>query len=211
MKTELLTCRRMTVGVVYAPIPLQPQQVNHIYAEITERYPFQTMQHLPDGGRMANPNGDFFIQTTRMQINDNVDYFQSSKERAIDLFRIAQGRLQIRQFATFGIKLTAFLPIEEGDENASILVEDAALKSIKDNLDLLGPGRKGTGLRFVLHQDGVHELKIEPFFSDLSQLYVELDIQHPQPFTDFSMIESRMEAAYDYLFREVAGFLETLG
>ena len=43
---------------------------------------------------MANPTGDFFIQTTRMQINDNVDYFQSSKERAIDLFRIAQSRLE---------------------------------------------------------------------------------------------------------------------
>src|ERR1035437_6574744 len=105
MRTELLTCRRMTVGVVYAPFQLQ-QQVNHIYAEITERYPFQTMQHLPDGARMANPTGDFFIQTTRMQINDNVDYFQSSKERAIDLFRLAQNRLHIPQFMTFGIKLT---------------------------------------------------------------------------------------------------------
>ena len=63
----------------------------------------------------------------------------------------------------------------------------------------------------MLHQDGVHELKIEPFFNDLSQLYVELDIQHPTPFSDFKMIESRMDAAYDYLFREVAGFLETLG
>ena len=40
---------------------------------------------------------------------------------------------------------------------------------------------------------------------------MELDIQHPAPFSDFKMIESRMDAAYDYLFREVAGFLETLG
>ena len=154
MKTELLTCRRMTVGVVYPPFQLQPQQVNRIYAEITDRYPFQTMQHLPDGGRMANPTGDFFIQTTRMQINDNVDYFQSSKERAIDLFRISQNRLKIPQFLSFGIKLTAFLPAEEGDTDAATLVEDVALAAIKDNLDLLGPGRKGVGLRFVLHQDG---------------------------------------------------------
>ena len=66
------------------------------------------------------------------------------------------------------------------------------------------------GLRFVLHQDGVHELKIEPFFGDLTQLYVELDVQHPNPFTDLSIVESKMDAAYDYLFREVTGFLETL-
>jgi hypothetical protein len=66
-------------------------------------------------------------------------------------------------------------------------------------------------MRVILHQDGVHELKIEPFFSDLSQLYVELDVQHPTPFNDLTIVESRMEAAYDYLFREVNGFLETLG
>lgn len=158
---------------------------------------------------MANPTGDFFIQTTRMQVNDNVDYFQSSKEKAVDLFRLAQERLQISQFATFGIKLTAFLPMEEGVDAAQA-IENSALKAIKDNMEILGPGRKGVGLRVVLHQDGVHELKIEPFFSDLTQLYVELDVQHPAAFTDLSLIEGKMDAAYDYLFREVQGFLETL-
>ena len=209
MKTELLTCRRLTAGVVYAPYQLQQQQVNRIYADITERYPFQTLQHLPDGARMANPAGDFFIQTTRMQTNDNVDYFQTAKEKSIDLIRLAQERLQVPQFLTFGVKLTAFLPMAEGVDAAQAL-ENSALGSIKDNMEILGPGRKGVGLRFVLHQDGVHELKIEPFFSDVSQLYVELDVQHPAPFADLAVIEPRMDAAYDYLFREVQGFLETL-
>jgi hypothetical protein len=209
MKTELLACRRLTAGVVYPPYQLQQQQVNRIYADVTERYPFQTLQHLPDGARMANPTGDFFIQTTRMQVNDNVDYFQSSKERAIDLFRMAQERLNIPQFVTFGVKLTAFLPIEGA--NAAQIIENTALASIKDNTEILGPGRKGVGLRFVLHQDGVHELKIEPFFNDLSQLYIELDVQHPTPFNDLGVVEPKMDAAYDYLFREVQGFLETLG
>jgi hypothetical protein len=210
MNAELLTCRRLTAGIVYQPYQLQQPQVNRIYAEITERYPFQTLQHLPDGARMANPNGDFFIQVTRMQVNDAVDYFESSKEKAIDLFRLAQNRLSIPHFLTFGIKLTAFLPIDKGP-NAAQLMENTALKSIEDNLELLGPGRQGVGLRMVLHQDGIHELKIEPFFSDLSQLYVELDVQHTAPFSDLTIIESRMDAAYDYLFREVKGFLETIG
>lgn len=209
MKTELLTCRRLTAGVVYPPYHLQQQQVNRIYADITERYPYQTLQHLPDGARMANPAGDFFIQTTRLQVNENVDYFQAAKEKAMDLFRIAQAKLEIAQFMTFGIKLTAFLPMGENG-NAAEVLDKAALKSIHDNLEILGPGLKGVGLRFVLHQDGVHELKIEPFFSDLTQLYVELDVQHPNRFNDLSLIEPRMDAAYDYLFREVQGFLETL-
>ena len=209
MKTELLTCRRLTAGVVYPPMKLQPQTINHIYAEITERYPFRALQHLPDGARMANPNGDFFIQAGRMQANDNVDYFQSSKEKIVDLFRLANQRLNVPQFVTFGTKITAFLPVEDG-EDAAELLERAALGSIKDNVELLGPGRKGVGLRFVLHQDGVHELKIEPFFNDVKQLYVELDVQHPTRFTDLAMIEPKMDAAYDYLFKEVKGFLETL-
>jgi len=209
MKTELMTCRRLTAGIVYPPYQLQPQQVNRIYAEISERYPFQTLQHLPDGARMANPAGDFFIQNTRMQINENVEFFQPSKEKSLDLFQMAQSKLCVPQFVTFGIKLTAFLQLED-DQDASTVIENSALAAVKDNMDILGPGRKGVGLRFVLHQDGVHELKIEPFFNDLSQLYVELDVQHPSPFNDLSLIEARMDAAYDYLFREVAGFLETL-
>ncbi len=211
MNAELLTCRRLTTGLVYPPFKLQHQHVNHIYAEISGRYPFQTLQHLPDGARMANPTGDFFIQATRMQVNDNVDHFQSSKEKAIDLFRLAQNRLQIPQFITFGLKLTAFLPLDEKGPDAAELIEDAALASIKDNIELLGPGRKGVGLRFVLHQDGVHELKIEPFFKEPKQLYVELDVQHPTPFKELDYVEPKMDAAYDYLFREVKGFLETLG
>lgn len=209
MNAELLTCRRMTAGVVFAPYALQQQQVNRIYADVTERFPYQTLQHLPDGARMANPTGDFFIQTTRLQVNENVDYFQSTKEKTVALFEIAQAKLEIPQFMTFGVKLTAFLPMPEG-QNAAEVLERAALGSIKNNIELLGPGRKGVGLRFVLHQDGVHELKIEPFFSDVSQLYVELDVQHPNPFNELSVVEPRMDAAYDYLFREVQGFLETL-
>jgi hypothetical protein len=209
MKTELLTCRRLTAGVVFAPFALQQQQVNRVYADVTERYTYQTLQHLPDGARMANPSGDFFIQTTRFQINENVDHFQATKEKTVDLFQLAQSKLAIPQFMTFGVKLTAFLPMDN-DVDASEILENAAFASIRDNMDLLGPGRKGVGMRFVLHQDGVHELKIEPFFSDLSQIYVELDVQHPNPFTDLAVIESKMDAAYDYLFREVQGFLETL-
>ncbi len=208
MNTELLTCRRMTVGLVYPVYPLQPTQVNRLYADITERYPFQSLQHLPDGARMANPNGDFFVQTTRMQVNGDVDYFHSFKERAADLFRLSQERLQIPEFSTFGVKLTAFLPVPSGS-TASAVLEKSMVASGAD-LDLLGTGRKGVGFRFVLHRDGIHEVKIEPFFSDLSQIYVEVDVQHPNPFKNLDDIEPRMEAVYNYLFGEIRDFLDAL-
>jgi len=208
MNTELLSCRRLTVGIVFPAYTLEHVQVNRIYADITERFPYQQMQHLPDGGRMSNPNGDFFIQTTRLQVNENIDYFHSTKDKAIDLFGIAQSRLKIPQFTNFGIKLTAALPVENKD--AASTLEQSAFASIKSALDLLSPERKGTGLRVVIHKEGIHEVKIEPLFSDISQIYIDLDVQYPQPFTDINSIGPKMGAAYDYLFGEIRAFLEAL-
>ena len=206
MNPELLTLRRLTVGLLYPPRALQPVENNRIYAAITERYPYQSLQHLPDGARMANPDGDCFIQQTRIQINESVVHFQSTKEKCQDVFEIIQSHLKVPQFMTFGVKLTAFLQMTEAPRAAQF-IEDKMLSSLAGNLHILGEGRQGVGIRAVLHREGVHELKIEPFFGDLSQLYVELDVQHPTPFADIAGIEVKMDAAYNYLFGEVKDFL----
>ncbi len=209
MNPELLTCQRLTAGILFQPIPFQMVDLNRLYALITERYPYQQLQHLPDGIRMANPDSDCFIQQGRIQVNENVMYFQASKEKCLDIFRMTTEKLGINQFMTFGVKLTAFLPMEQ--ENAAAkFIEQRALAIRPEEWDLLGPGRKGAGLRVVLHQDGVYELKFEPFFGDLSQLYIELDIQHPQPFQGLDGLEAKMDAAYDYMFTNMKGFLASL-
>jgi hypothetical protein len=209
MNPELLTCRRLTAGLLYQTIAIQPSDLNHLYAMVTEHYPYQALQHLPDGIRMANPDNDCFVQQTRIQVNENVLYFQASKEKCLDIFNIVSKRLGIQQFVTFGVKLTAFLPME-GPNAAAEFVESRALSVRPEEWALLGAGRKGTGLRVVFHQDGVYELKLEPFFNDLSQLYVELDVQHPETFVGLDSIEGWMDAAYNYLFNNVKSFLGSL-
>ena len=206
MNPELLTLRRLTVGLLYPPRALQPVENNRIYAAITERFPYQSLQHLPDGARMANPEGDCFIQHGRIQINESVMHFQATKEKCMELFEIVQDHLKIPQFMTFGIKLTAFLPMNEAPRAAQF-VEEKMLTSLSDKLSLLGEGRQGIGIRIVLHREGIHELKVEPFFNDLSQVYVELDVQHPTPFNDILSVERKMDAAYDYLFGQIRDFL----
>jgi len=211
MNPELLTCKRFTSGILYPPLQLQAVDLNRLYAAITERYPYQTFQHLPDGARMANPDGsDCFVQQTRVQVNENVLHFPATKEKCVDLFRIIHDRLRIPQFLTFGIKITAFLPFNQPPE-ATEYMENKILSGIRSELDLLGDGRQGTGLRVVLHRDGIHEVRIEPFYNDLSQLYVEVDVQHPTPFSKLSEVESKMDAAYNYLFGEVARFVGSFG
>lgn len=206
MNPELLTCRRMTAGVVFPPIGLQPVVVNRIYAAISERYPYQSLTHLPDGARMANPENDCFIQQTRIQVNEEVMHFPAVKEKTLDLFRTIQDQLAIPQFMTFGIKLVAFANL--GNPGAAVeFVEQGILANLGGKFAILGEGRQGTGLRTVLHRDGVYELKVEPFFNDTSQLYVELDVQHPTPFSDLEGLEVKFDAAYNYLFGEVKTFL----
>jgi hypothetical protein len=206
MNPKLLTCRRLTAGLVYPPLALEPVTVNRLYAEISERYPYQSLTHLPDGARMANPQNDCMIQVTRVQVNEEVVHFQAAKEKALDIFSTIQDHLEIPQFLTFGVKLTAFAPMDEPGD-AVEFVEQTLLGGLGSNLDILGDGRQGTGLRVVLHRDGVHEIKIEPFFNDTSQLYVELDVQRPSPFSGLDLLETWMDAAYNYLFGEVAEFL----
>lgn len=208
MDTEQLSCRRLTVGMVFPPYVLEHAQVNKIYAEISERYPYQQLQHLPDGARMSNQGGDCFIQTTRLQVNESIDYFHSTKDKALDLFNIAQNRLNIPLFSNFGIKITAGVPVESRDAAAAL--ESTAFASIKKNLEKLGGDRKGTGMRIVVHREGIHEIKIEPLFSDISQIYIELDVQYPQPFSDINSTGPKMTAAYDYLFGDIRDFLESL-
>ncbi|MDO8585600.1 MAG: hypothetical protein Q7T82_01025 [Armatimonadota bacterium] len=210
MNPELLTCRRMTAGLVYPPLALEPVMVNRLYAIITERYPYQSLTHLPDGARMANPQNDFFIQVTRVQVNEEIVHWQTAKEKSLDLFSTVEEHLEIPQFLTFGVKLTAFAALD-GPGEAVALVEESMLGGLSDALDTLGDGRQGTGIRIVLHREGVHELKIEPFFNDTSQLYVELDVQHPTPFSSLDKIELWMDSAYNYLFGEVAAFLAKFG
>lgn len=206
MNADALTLRRLTAGVIFPPYPLNPVDVNRLYADITEHYPYQSLQHLPDGARMFNPENDCFIQTSRIQVNENVVHFLPTKEKIIDLFEMIQNRLNIPQFMTFGIKLTAFLPMNEAPA-AARFIEDRMLPEITKNAGILGEGRQGTGIRMIIHQDGIHELKIEPFFGDLSQMYVELDVQHPAPFNDIKSVEPKIQAAYDYLFGPVKEFV----
>jgi len=209
MNPELISCRRLTAGLLYRPLPLQGVNLNRLYAIITERFPYQTLQHLPDGIRMANPGNDCFVQQARVQVNENVVHFESSKEKCLEIFGIVRERLNIQQFLTFGIKLTAFLPLSGPDE-AARFIESRALAISDSQWELLGPGRKGTGLRIVLHREGIHELRVEPFFNDPSQLYLELDVQHREPFTALDGIEGKIDAAYSFVFGPLKDFLVSL-
>jgi hypothetical protein len=155
---------------------------------------------------MGNPDSECLVQLGRMQINENVMYFEASKEKCVDLFTRVSERFNIQQFMTFGIKLTAFLPMDSPN-GASEFLQEFAFGLGQREWSLLGPGSRGAGMRVVLHQDGIVDVKIEPFFNEPSQLYVEVDVQHPEPFSTLANVGPWMDQAYQFLFGNVKDFL----
>ena len=154
--TELMNCRRLTTGMLMPTRQFQPGELNRLYATVTEQFPFQNLQHLPDGIRMANQDNDCIIQggqapqPGRLQINDgNIFHFEAAKRKALEMFGLISDQLNIQQFLTFGVKLTAFLPTD--DQNAAQILEQSVFSGFLDQLDALGQGRQGTGLRVVIH------------------------------------------------------------
>lgn len=212
MNLDLMTCRRFTGGIVFPPIALQRNDLTRLYSEITERYDYSSFAFLPDGARMAHLEDELIIQPSRVQITETVPvHFNITKEKALDLYRRIAERLGIRQYLAFGTKLIAFQPAD-GPFSSATFIEKNVLKIDPAQLDLLGDGRRGTGMRANFHKDqAIYELRIEPFFMDLSQIYIELDAQFPQPFTDLSGLEPLMDKAYGYLFKEVREFLGAAG
>jgi len=215
MDTSLLNCRRMTTGLLFPARQFQPGQLNRLYASVTDRYPYQTLQHLPDGVRMANPEDDCILQggqppnPGRLQVNENnIFHYEAAKEKALGVFQAVCTEMDIQQFLTFGVKLTAFLPVEGA--NAAQMLENSALAGLKPYLDRLGQGRQGTGLRVVIHNQGAFDLKIEPFFNDISQLYIEEDAQFPEPMAGLQAVEQKMDRAYRFLNEDVREFLAEL-
>lgn len=216
MNTDLLNCQRMTAGVLFPTRQFQPSELNRLYATVTEHHPYQSLQHLPDGVRMANPDGDCIVQggqipnPGRLQVNENnIFHFEPAKEKALDLFDIVSQNLKIKQYLTFGVKLTAFLPVE--GPTASQIIENSAFASFRPVLDILGTGRVGCGLRVVIHNNGAHDLKIEPFFGDLTKLFIELDVQHHEPFAALPPLEEKMNSAFRFLNEDVRAMLSEMG
>jgi len=142
-------------------------------------------------------------------MNDNVTYFQANRNKFLDIFGMVRDRLSLQQFVTFGVKLTASLPMTGPD--AAVKFLDSSLLGVDNsNWDLLGSGRKGAGMRVLLVQDGLINLHIEPLFNDTSELYIDLDIQYSEPFIGLDSVGPKMDAAYEYLFGSVLGFLKSL-
>lgn len=211
MNFELMNAKRIAVGIMFPPHKMDKAQLTDLYSQINRRHEYAAFTLLPDGARLAHGENELFIQHTRMQMNETVStHFDFAKQKAIDLFRMISSKLGISRFLALRTKIIAFLPFEPPGTAAQFL-EDNLLKVNEAQYDKLGPGRRGTGIRITMHKDGIYEVRVEPFLANLSQMYIELDIQFPEVFTAVDEMDGRMTKAYDFLFGNVKDFIASFG
>jgi hypothetical protein len=205
MNPDLLTCRRLTAALLYNPISFSRNDLAMLFSSFSERFDVSALVYLPDGARFSQGDTEVLVQQGRTQVTLAFhSHFPGLKEKAVEAMRLVADRFNIREFTAFGVKLIAFLPTEG---SAAELLEKNLLGGSPAWLAVLGPGRTGTGFRFNFQREAVYDLRIEPYFMDLSQIYIELDINSHQPFTALDDIAPQMGRAYDYLLGDVREFL----
>ncbi len=208
MNLELLTCRRLTAALLYSPISFTRPDLALLFSTFSERFELSSFLYLPDGAKFSQGETEILVQQGRVQATFGfTSHFPGLRDRVLDAFRLVTERFTPQEMTAFGIKLIAFQPTEG---SAAELLEKALLGDVSERLDRLGPGRKGTGFRFNFHRDAVYDLRIEPYFLDLHQIYIELDVNYHQPVTALEEIAPLMGRSYDYLLTDVREFLAGL-
>jgi hypothetical protein len=207
-----ITLRRLTAGILYAPVALDRAALANFYAQASTVFEFSTFSLLPDGGRMAlGPAGaedDLIIQPTRTQVNMGLGApFEAVTQRAIAQFDAVRQFLRLKEYHAFGVKVVGSFAL--GEPSASFL-EHRLVRSDAP-LERLGLGRVGTGFRFNFRRDdNVWDVRLEPLFQDVSQIYVDVDAQKTKPFTDLRDAQAWLEEVDRYLNRELPDFLRNL-
>ncbi|HOC32065.1 MAG: hypothetical protein GYA63_07535 [Armatimonadetes bacterium] len=202
-----IVLQRLTAGILYQPVNLERQALANFYAQASTTFDFGVFNLLPDGGRMAVGQDDLIIQPTRTQVNMAIPApFEAVAQRAMAQFDAVRQFLRLQQFNAFGVKLIGVFPLGEPSPD---YLENRLIR--RDNpLDRLGLGRVGTGFRFHFEREGIWDVRIEPLFSDLSQIFVDVDAQKTEPFRDLRDAHTWMEGVERYIQREVVDFLRNL-
>lgn len=215
LNTRLMREIRLVLGVMPTPARMPPEpfgktQLTQLYSKINERYDYGNFNFLADGARLAHRDNQILIQTSLIQFNEDIPIdFVPVKEKVMDLLNMITEHLRLKQFLTLGIKLICHLSVEGASAKSSELLEARFVKLSKEQLQLLGTDRLGTGLRFHFNtNESYWDLRIEPLFQDLTKLYIEMDKHYKQPFAGTDGIESRLQSVRDYIFVEVKNLLE---
>jgi hypothetical protein len=223
MNIPVINPSSATVGVLFPPTLIPSSDLTAIYTKIVnDDKTYTAFNLLAQGARIGRSDGSYIhIEPNRLQVQDiiqdgstPVTPFTIAKERIVRIFKIVFEKVHPQAFFVTGIKLVAQIDTNE-QNGASKFLSNAVAPMSKEKIEYhLGQTLTGIGLRLSSKKEqpwqSVHELRIEPFFRDLSKIYVELDVQIPGPSQNIDALESQIEHVATYLKTNVKEFMGTL-
>lgn len=211
--------RQVVIGMVpqprqLPPPPFSPDDLQRAYFDVSKEHPYQQFQFLPgDAGAqfLNSPDDGIVVQPGLIQVRHVVASTpEVARERCGAIVRLLAKRLGLSVFLATGIKVVAHVPALMP---ARSFIADRLMQNA-DHLDELGPDFFAGGVKYrSLASAGQPEetLLIEPFIHDDNFLYVDYDVQRPQPFELRDQISTWLDEAFGFVRGPAMRLLDTEG
>jgi hypothetical protein len=167
------------------PAPLNPNDLQLIFQEVRQKYPYQTMAFTPDQRGVVfqnDPEDMVELRPAQIQIQAKFDgpeplVASTAEEKVMAILKAACNRLDMETFVQCGIKVIALAAVPGNNPDAKEFVSTTLMRDV-DQANVLGPGYFGGGIRFRKLRDdqsGEDSIAIEPFVLDNSMIYLDYE------------------------------------
>jgi hypothetical protein len=189
------------------------EKINQIWAEVAPERGYTQLQAAPDGSQAnftgATADEGVTIQPPLIQFRSSIPI--TADRAAMDaesVMKTIARHLGVTQFFNLGIRHVYNVLVPDNDARAFVLGR-ILQKSPDDVAELeMGQGSLSGGVKFVIQYDTTtYTLVIEPLFSDMRHLYLDLDAQFPGP-ASLDDIASRARDAQAYVTQSVNRYLD---
>lgn len=222
MDRESLSLVFVSLGLAYPERPrFEGATVPRLYANLTERYPFESLQHDRDSAILQQEaQRSLTLLRSSLIIDEQVTQDISVIKREFaDIVTEIHGHLDIPVFWEPRIVLRALWPAREGEHDArdaATLMRQHVVTINDDQLELLGVTEIGAVTLAVEavdtrddHTRHVH-VEVGPYLRDPSQLYIELTQTEHRQIETPTLIDQWMQSAYDYFMSNVVEFSDNI-
>ncbi len=191
--------------------------LQELYLKISEHHQFEKFESIGDQGAKLSTEAirDCQILRDRIMLSENVIQrsFEIVTKDFADILGIVKEKFNIPVLVDFRCVLRALWPLPT-EMDASSFLRSQALNINDDQFRLLGVPVAGTGLRVNcpdLEHNKIHDFKIEPFFRDTKNLFIELASSFPEPIQTVPICDQRMQECYEFLMNKIVSFVKSFG
>lgn len=215
LRREDLTPIYLKLETVFPPVErFSSQALAELNLAVCQRHSFEGYHLTGDSGAHIYTEGIRDIELDRGNLSIT-EYVRKSmdivKRDFCDIVEVIQKHLNIPVFFGPDVLLRALWPVG-GDMGSAI---QRALQINNDQLRLLKMQIDGAGfVIFGTEESGEtavhHQIRIQPYLSDQTQLFIEVDSHSHEVIETPAVVEQSIQHVYDVLKDSITSFVESL-